>query len=202
MKAVTKYLTVSMIMMFGYVHEVKAQRQPVTANYKIKNLKDMSDQSFTTEIIVSQSGGEVFEAVNNVRGWWSEEIEGSSDSLNAEFRYHYQDVHQCRLKIIEMTPGQRVVWLVQENTFSFTRDKKEWTGTKIIFDIAPAGNQTKLKFTHLGLVPEYECYSICYDAWTNYITSSLKKLIENGRGEPITKQGNDFQTAVEERIGE
>ena len=42
----------------------------------------------------------IFNAINNVRGWWSEEIEGSTDKLNAVFNYHYEDVHHCQMKIV------------------------------------------------------------------------------------------------------
>jgi hypothetical protein len=92
------------------------------------------------------------------------------------------------------------VWLVLNNHFDFTRDSSEWKDTKIIFEISHKNNHTELRFTHLGLTPAYECYEICFDAWTNYITDSLKKLITTGKGKPITKQGNEFQSAVEERL--
>src|ERR1041385_4126079 len=92
------------------------------------------------------------------RKWWSEEIEGSTDKLNAEFRYHYEDVHRCKIKIIEFIPNEKVVWLVFDNYFKFTKDKSEWTGTKIIFKISEKDGKTQLHFTHLGLVPEYECF--------------------------------------------
>jgi len=36
----------------------------------------------------------------------------------------------------------------------------------------------------LGLVPEYECYDICQNAWTNYIQNSLRNLIVTGKGQP------------------
>ncbi len=52
----------------------------------------MTTSDFTTTILVDQTPTEVFNAINNVRGWWSEEIEGSTDKLNDEFNYHYQDV--------------------------------------------------------------------------------------------------------------
>jgi hypothetical protein len=160
----------------------------------------MENQSFTTTIMVDQTPKEVFNAINNVRGWWSEEIEGNTNKLNDEFKYHYEDIHLAKLKIIEMVPDQKVVWHVIDNYFNFTKDKKEWTDTKIFFEISKQGNKTQLRFTHLGLVPSYECYPICNDAWTNYIQESLYKLITTGKGEQITEEGNEFQDKVKGRL--
>jgi SnoaL-like domain len=144
----------------------------------------MKNQNFTTTILVDQSPKEVFNAINNVRGWWSEEIEGSTNKLNDEFTYHYQDVHRCKMKLIEVITGKKVVWLVLDNYFSFTKDKSEWIGTKIIFEIAKQDNKTQIHFIHEGLVPEYECYSACVNGWTQYIQHSLLSLITTGKGQP------------------
>mgnify|MGYP006215966701 CR=1 FL=1 len=38
----------------------------------------MSAQDFTTKLLVDQSTEVVFKAIQNVRGWWSEEIEGKT----------------------------------------------------------------------------------------------------------------------------
>ena len=144
----------------------------------------MSTSDFTTNILVDQTPGEVFNAVNNVRGWWSEEIEGSTDKLNDQFTYHFEDVHRCKMKLIEVIPGKKVVWLVLDNYFKFTKDKSEWKGNKIIFEVTEKDNKTQLQFTQLGLVPQYECYDICRDAWSNYIKNSLRSLITTGKGQP------------------
>ncbi len=144
----------------------------------------MKKQDYNTSITVNATAQEAFNAINNVRGWWSEEIEGSTDKLNDEFTYQYEDVHRCKMKLIEVIPGKKVVWLVRDNYFKFTKDKSEWKGTKIIFDIAKKDNKTEIHFTHLGLVPQYECYEICRDAWTNYIQNSLRSLIATGKGRP------------------
>ncbi|KRB57996.1 SRPBCC domain-containing protein [Flavobacterium sp. Root186] len=144
----------------------------------------MSASDFTTAILVNQSPEEVFNAVTNVRGWWSEEIEGNTAKQNDEFNYHYEDIHRCKIKLTEVIPNQKIVWLVEENYFKFTEDKTEWTGTKPTFEITEKDGKTELRFTHFGLNQEYECFEICRDAWTNYIQNSLKKLIETGKGEP------------------
>ena len=158
----------------------------------------MTSSDFTTTILVDQSPQEAFKAINNVRGWWSEEIEGSTDKLNDEFKYHFEDVHNCQIKVIELVPDKKVVWLVMNNYFKFTKDKSEWTGTKIIFEISEKGDKTQIRFTHLGLVPEYECYDICQNAWTTYIQKSLRNLITTGKGQP-NKAGNP-QTEDEKNL--
>ena len=144
----------------------------------------MTAPDFSTTILVEQTPTAVFNAINNPRGWWSEEIEGGTNKLNDEFKYHFEDVHRCEMKLIEVVPDKKVVWLVLDNYFKFTKDKSEWKGTKIIFDITQKDNKTQVRFTHQGLVPEYECYDICKNAWTKYIQVSLYNLITTGKGQP------------------
>ena len=67
----------------------------------------MADQNFTVTLSLDKTLEEVFQAVNNVRGWWSEEIEGATDGLGTEFTYHYEDVHRCKMKITEFVPGKK-----------------------------------------------------------------------------------------------
>ena len=149
----------------------------------------MTTEDFSTTIKVDQSPDEVFNAINNVRGWWSEEIVGGTSKLNDEVDYRYKDVHRCKIRLIEVVTGKKVVWQVLENHFSFTKDKTEWIGTKVSFEISKEDNKTKLVFTHIGLVPDYECFNVCNDAWTNYINVSLRNLIASGKGVPNPKEG-------------
>lgn len=147
----------------------------------------MNTQDFTTAFLVDQTPEQVFNAVTNVRGWWSEEIEGGSAELNDVFHYQYDDVHRCKMKLTEVVPHKKVVWLVLENYFKFTKDSHEWTGNTIIFDISQKDGKTQLQFTQAGLVPQYECFEVCSDAWTNYIQNSLRGLITTGKGKPNAK---------------
>lgn len=142
---------------------------------------------FTTRILVDQQPDKVFAAITNVRGWWSEDIEGSASKLNDQFFYHYKDIHQCTIKLTEVIPGKKIVWFVEDNYFKFTRDKEEWIGNRMVFEINRKGDQTELVFTQEGLVPGYECYEVCRDAWTNYVTGSLRDLIVKGKGNPNPK---------------
>jgi len=155
---------------------------------------------FTTTLLVDQTPKEVFNAITNVRGWWSEDIAGSTDKLNDVFLYHYKNVHRARIKLIEVIPDKKIVWLVMDNHFSFTKDSTEWTGTRISFEISKKGDQTQLRFTHIGLVPGYECYNVCREGWGNYIDNSLRNLITTGKGRPNPKEGG-FNSQMVEKYG-
>jgi hypothetical protein len=144
----------------------------------------MSDQNYTTAFLADQTPKEVFAAINNVRGWWSGEIEGDTDKLGAEFTYEVPDTHWSRQKVTEFVPNKKVVWRVLESKLSFTKDKNEWNGTDITFEISKKANKTEVRFSHLGLVPSLECYVDCSNAWSMLVKSNLRKLIATGKDQP------------------
>ncbi len=155
----------------------------------------MNDRNFTTAFSVDQTPEEVFDAINNVRGWWSGEIEGDTDKLDAEFTYRYKDMHLSKQEITEFIPGKRVVWHVSGGWLSFVKDKGEWKGTEIVFEITKKGDKTELRFTHVGLVPALECYGDCSGAWGFYIDDGLRSLITTGKGQPNQEEEVDREKA-------
>ena len=142
----------------------------------------MSTTDFTTTITVNKSAQEAFDAINNVAAWWQGEIKGNSKKLNDEFDYRFPDVHYSRQRVVEMIPGKKVVWLVTDSNLSSFKDKDEWTGTKIHFDITEHDGKTKVKFTHAGLTPKFQCYDDCSGAWGDLVEKSLYSLIMTGKG--------------------
>ena len=83
-----------------------------------------------------------------------------------------------------------MVWQIVESRLNFTEDPDEWTGTEVVFEVVPTGEQTEVRFSHVGLVPEFECYDQCTNAWGFYINKSLRQLITTGQGEPSAKEGS------------
>lgn len=141
-------------------------------------------RDFTSTLVVDQPPSEVFNAVTNVRGWWSEDVEGGTAGEGDEFTFEVKDVHYSKQKLVEVVPDEKVVWLVTESDMTFISERDEWTGTKVIFDISAEGDKTKLTFTHEGLAPEVECYEACAPAWEQYVQHSLRRLIVTGEGDP------------------
>ena len=137
----------------------------------------MSGQSFTTVLTVDRAPEEAFDAINNVRGWWTGDIEGGTDKIGDEFTYRYEDVHYSKQRVTELVPGEKIVWLVVDARLNFVKDKAEWKGTEISFHISPKGNGSEIRFTHEGLVPEFECFDACSNAWGSIVSENLRRLI-------------------------
>jgi uncharacterized protein YndB with AHSA1/START domain len=149
----------------------------------------MNDQSYTTVLSVERSPQEVFDAINDVRSWWNRNLEGASGAVGDEFVHHVEGIHRAQIAVTELVPGERVVWRVLDNWFSFIGDQREWKDTEIRFDIAGDDGTTEIRFTHVGLVPSDECYAVCETAWGHYIHNSLRRLIINGEGMPNSSPG-------------
>lgn len=144
----------------------------------------MENKDFTTTILVVQTPKEAYSAINNVRGWWSGEIEGDTHMLDAEFTYQVPGVHWSKQKITTLIPEEKIVWHVLDAILNFVENKNEWKGTDIIFDIAKKGDKTEVRFTHKGLVPAYQCYNNCSSAWSILINKNLRNLITTGQDQP------------------
>ena len=148
----------------------------------------MTRSDYTITLLVDKTPKDVFRAINNVRGWWTEDMEGSSQKLNDEFTVRFfDDIQVTTQKLVEIIPDKKVVWLVTKSELNFLKDRDEWKDTKISFEITEKGNKTQLRFTHLGLVPKIECYKDCSVGWTRYIKGSLLELLTNGKGKAELK---------------
>src|SRR3989440_7938065 len=83
----------------------------------------MKSQNYSTTFIVDEAPEEAFAAINNVRDWWSGNIEGSNNKLCDEWTYRYKDIHYSKQKITELVPSKKVVWLVLDSYLNFIEDK-------------------------------------------------------------------------------
>jgi hypothetical protein len=64
--------------------------------------ESMTTRSFSATFTVDETPKEVFAAINNVRGWWTGEIQGNTDCLGEEFTYRYKAAHYSKQRITEL----------------------------------------------------------------------------------------------------
>lgn len=136
----------------------------------------------------------VFEAITRVSEWWTINTEGKSKDVDDEFTVQFGDVHLTKQRVTEAVPGKRVVWRVIESLLPWLKDREEWKGTELVFDIAATNKGTELTFTHIGLTPQVECFDQCEKGWDYFIGESLYKLITEGTGLPDTTARNHMDT--------
>jgi len=144
----------------------------------------MSNGDFSLQFRVNEAPEQVFAAINDVRSWWSGEIEGEPGALGAEFSYRVANVHFSRQKVTENVPNEKIVWHVTEARLEFVEHKEEWKGSDLLFELARKGDQTEVTFTHRGLARAFECFKDCSNAWGLLINGNLRRRIITGEPQP------------------
>jgi hypothetical protein len=137
---------------------------------------------FNSSISAKISASEAIKKISNVPEWWGITFTGSAEKQNDKFVVKMTGDSFFSFTVTELTPGKRVVWLVTDCNMPWYSDKKEWTNTKLIFDLHENNGETELKFTHEGLTPDVECYKDCAPGWNHWITTSLFSYLTTGKG--------------------
>lgn len=143
----------------------------------------MKNKNFHTAITVNASAEEAIKKINQVNLWWAKNFKGKAEKVGDAFSVHFGKTF-VDFQISELVPNKKVVWKVTDCNLDWIKNKKEWNGNDVVFEISGKGNSTQIDFTHIGLVPEVECYNDCEVGWTGHITGSLVKLINEGKGMP------------------
>jgi len=138
----------------------------------------MKSENYTTAncsvaIEVARSPNEVFNHITKgVSEFWPEEFTGESTKLGDEFVFSTGNSHYSKNKVVELIPNKKVVWLVTESIRK--TDNFDWTGTKMIFELTPKGDDTLVQFTYDGVVLENE-----YDRLVQICDLVIKEKLYN-----------------------
>lgn len=181
----------------GVVFESDQDKLKEICDYCMKDLLYKKLESITATIEVSKSPQEVFNCLTEVTKWWSKDFEGSCNELNDAFTIHHPNQHYSNQQLVEVIPNKKIVWLVTDSTLYWLQhNKHEWTNTKMTFELTTSGNKTILRFTHEGLTPKMECYTMCEKGWTMIINSWLLYFITNGTESPEMTKATEIRNKI------
>ena len=142
----------------------------------------MKTKDYTFEIISQQSPDYIFKHLLDIgfqwKGQFNEHIAGATAEIEDEFEFKAGDgMHYSWQRLIEKIPNKKLIWQVTKSNLSFLKEPQEWTGSKLCFEIESAANsKTLIRFSHIGLQPQIECYDACSSAWNLYMEALKKKL--------------------------
>jgi len=140
--------------------------------------------------------------IDGLRAWWTQDCEGTTE-VNGIIHFRFGASHK-EMRIERLEPGREVRWQCTRAHIaadSITR-KDEWVGTEPVFLISDAGpghekqGRTRLDFEHIGLVPSFECYGLCYKGWQHFL-GSLQQYLETGEGTPYAPESAPCNASME-----
>lgn len=145
----------------------------------------MKKQDYQNSITVSTIPNEAMAKIARVSEWWAKNFEGKSEKLHDEFTVRFESGDMYKMKVAEIIPNKKIVWEVIDSYQGWNDKHTEWVGTKIVWEVSPQNESTEVRMTHMGLVPEFECYEACNRGWNYLIEKSLQKLLDDGKGLPV-----------------
>jgi hypothetical protein len=144
----------------------------------------MEKRNYHKTIAVNATVAEAMKKISQVK-WWKQEFTGSAEKLNDKFKIPFGDLNGEKsfvdFIVSEFVPNKKTVWKVTNCNLPWFKDKKEWNNTEVVFELSEENGKTKIDFTHIGLVPEVECYEACEKGWDGH-TKDLGKFINEGKG--------------------
>ncbi len=138
---------------------------------------------YEAEIVVHASCRRVFEALASLEdlvGWWASTATGSG-SPGSRFQLGFAGLDETiTWQVDTAVAPTSVAWTCVSHT-----GLPDWDGTKLVFELSEHESAlTVLKFRHIGLVPQLDCYEQCRAGWEHFLPS-LKAYSEEGLGTPF-----------------
>ena len=146
-------------------------------------------ENYKSTITLKANTARVFTALTQeIPNWWTEMFDGTANKEGEEFTVRFGDNVYKTMQIAALVPNSKVVWYVKSSLIDIPelKNKTEWVGTTIIWEIEQNGDTTLLNLEHIGLNETIECYEICANGWQQF-TNSLKLYVEIGTGNPFKK---------------
>jgi uncharacterized protein YndB with AHSA1/START domain len=145
---------------------------------------DRSDD-YGFEVRIEAAAAAIYEALATPAGisrWWTTRVEGGAEE-GETMRLFWSDENWTELRVERLRrPSEVELSCTAADNSSFA-DPEDWVGTRLRFRLTEVDDGTELAFTHEGL-RALDCFEICERGWGHHLGSSLKQLVEEGKGLP------------------
>ncbi|PWT96763.1 MAG: SRPBCC domain-containing protein [Bacteroidetes bacterium] len=143
----------------------------------------MESSNYHKTIEVIGNSRDAMKKISQINHWWKNDFSGRAEKLNDTFIVPFTAPSFVDFIVSEEIPGKKLVWKVTDCFLPWFQDKKEWNNTEVVFELSENKGKTRIDFTHVGLVPQMECFEVCQNGWNGHI-NALMKFINEGIGIP------------------
>lgn len=150
----------------------------------------MNTKDYQRSMHISSTPDKVFEGITQrIPEWWSKDYKGAAKDKGDEFTVRFGSTFKT-MRITDVIENKKVEWLCIDQLIEMPdgmqplKNKQEWVGNKIIWEVEQNDKDTILKFKHVGLTPEVECWSVCEPGWEQTL-KSFTELLHSGAGKPF-----------------
>lgn len=149
----------------------------------------MSTQNYSRIISVKNTPSAAYAALTtDIEHWWTKPDSPISHEGNkAKFTFPPGKSYWT-FRATHLTPNKRVEMKCVEALHLHEGQPKaieqEWLGTTVVWEITPAGDETRIHIEHIGLIPTLHCYDVCEAGWDMFFVDSLKDYLDTGKGKP------------------
>jgi uncharacterized protein YndB with AHSA1/START domain len=114
-----------------------------------------------------------------IKAWWAKDSEvGTLVGQPVMLRFNKPDMTAVmRFDVTDLQPGRRVEWTCTENSNPI------WPGSKLIWEVEPAGNGSKVSFRHEGFSDGGPPYDMTVEGW-DFFLGSLSAHLNGGAPSP------------------
>jgi uncharacterized protein YndB with AHSA1/START domain len=110
-------------------------------------------------LVIDADPAKVYPLVSSAEGfrqWWAADVTEDVATNKVDLGF-FDRATSYRFQPTLLAPPQQAQWLCETG--------KEWTGTKLMFDLKPDGARTLLRFTHANWQAESDYSISCTTVW-------------------------------------
>lgn len=137
--------------------------------------------NYTTQVLIKRGSEAVFEAISfQLENWWGHQDQPATKE-GIVFKVSWGEPWY-QFKVISFAENEEMIWeCIDANQIINGLDgvQKEWVGTKVHWKLTRIDeNHTRLDFEHEGLTPDFICFNVCSQAWSDFLQQHLVRYLE------------------------